>query len=98
MREEEETLFMFGAVLCPKCEKGKITKGCVSVCGYDCSNHLEAAVHMICPKCGEMLLIQGDGKSISYNFNLEEHTCVSKPVIILSDDSEDETDEPKERS
>ena len=97
MSEEGEIDFVFGVVLCPKCEAGRITKGHTRVYGYS-TGHLEAAIHMVCPNCGETLLVQGDGKRIGYNFDTNSHTCDSKAIVILSDDSEEETDEPKERS
>jgi len=82
MREEDKE-FLFGAVLCPSCEFGIITKGHSSVCGFSCSNQLDAAIHMICPYCGEELLVHGEGRQIYYNIDVKSHDCRNKEITIV---------------
>lgn len=82
MKEEPISVrFDYGAVLCPNCHVGKIESGEIRVSAFDCSNHLEAHIHMVCPNCGDRLLVQGDGKTIGYNF--KDNSCDSRKLTIV---------------
>lgn len=83
MKEEtgEINFGCHGAVICPSCGTGRITKGTTSIDAFATVNHLEASIYMTCPYCGDDLLVNGDGKTIAYEF--KEHACKITKIQIV---------------
>jgi len=86
MREEDKE-FLFGAVLCPSCEFGIITKGHVNAHGYryeSGSGRLGLDMYMTCPYCGETIICSDDGREVAYNITITgNNECRFKEITIV---------------
>ncbi|MCK9459933.1 MAG: hypothetical protein M0R80_09875 [Proteobacteria bacterium] len=80
MKEEIE-IYGAGAVLCPSCQYGLITKAYNITFWVYAHGTTDCNAHSICPYCGETVLITSGSDVVHYRF--EDAACMAAPLVVV---------------